>query len=112
MVFTRNGERYDLHATQEDPDILVFEMTRAIRMISQDLDQTYPGDAKVVLYNVIGDMYDALGKQFENPMSGQFDKYLKYGQERVKERNFYGVPCDDMLSSDDYTSEDDREENR
>ena len=91
MVLTRNGERYDFHAIQEDPDILIFEMTRAIRMIAQDLDQTFPGDAQIVLYNVIVDMYDALGKQFENPMAGQFDAYIQYAQERVNERGCYGV---------------------
>ena len=36
-------------------------------------------------------MYDALGKQFENPMSGQFDTYLQYAQERINERGYYGV---------------------
>lgn len=101
MVITRNGEKYDLHATQEDPDILIYDMTRAIRMISQDLDQTFPGDAKIVLYNVIADMYDALGMQFENPMSGKFKEYMKYGQERVKDRGYYGVTCEGLPAYDD-----------
>lgn len=91
MVMTRTNDKYDLSASKVEPDVLVFELTRAIRMIAQDLDQTYPGDAKVVLYNVIVDMYDALGMQFENPMEGKFDTYLQYAQERINERDCYGI---------------------
>ena len=91
MVMARINDKYDLSACQEEPDVLVFELTRAIRMISQDLDQTYPGDAKIVIYNAISDMYDALGKQFENPMQGKFDQYLQYSQERISDRGCYGI---------------------
>ena len=91
MILIRKNDLYDLHATQEDPDILVFEMTRAIRMICQDMDQTYPGDAQIVIHNVISDMYDALGKQFDNPMQGKMDKYVQYSQERISERGCYGM---------------------
>ena len=97
MILIRKNDLYDLHATQEDPDILVFEMTRAIRMICQDMDQTYPGDAQVVIHNVISDMYDALGEQFDNPMNGKMDMYVQYSQERISERGCYGMTTTDKV---------------